>query len=72
MTDLVDYFDPVTEEQRERARYTVCANAAGYTPEEQLQDATTLMKMLGIFPGQEDEQTSLSVPQHPNNGMKKG
>lgn len=49
MTDLCEYHDPPTAEQRERARRVVAGNAVDVA------DATDLMMMLGLLPGQEME-----------------
>ena len=44
LTDQVDYFDELTEDQMARARLTVCANSANAA------EATEMMMMLGIHP----------------------
>jgi len=48
LTSPVDDFDPVTEEQRHKARLLVCTKAIDAT------EAAEVMKMLGIYPGQEE------------------
>ena len=50
LTDQVDFFDELTDDQKARARRTVCANAVGYTTAEMADDAAELMLMLGIHP----------------------
>ena len=59
LTDAVEYFDPLSQEQKEKARLTVCGLA------ENAEDATELMKMLGIHPSQDDEDNlapTTSIP----------
>jgi len=50
LTDEIEYFDPLNEDQKARARYTVAANAIDAT------DAVELMMALGIHPTQKDEE----------------
>jgi hypothetical protein len=52
LTDAVEYFDPLSQDQKEKARMTVCHFAENAT------DATELMMALGIHPSQDDD----SVP----------
>ena len=49
LTDAVEYFDPLSEEQKSRARMTVCNMAENVT------DATNLMFALGIHPSQNED-----------------
>jgi hypothetical protein len=49
LTDAVEYFDPLSQDQKEKARMTVCHFAENTT------DATELMMALGIHPSQNDE-----------------
>lgn len=49
LTDAVEYFDPLSQEQKEKARMTVCHFATD------AEDAANLMLALGIHPTQEDE-----------------
>ena len=59
LTDAVEYFDPLSEEQKDKARLTVCHFA------ENANDAAELMMALGIHPNQSDEPvlaTALSLP----------
>lgn len=49
LTDVVEYFDPLSQDQKSKARMTVCHFA------ENSQDATDLMLALGIHPSQDDE-----------------
>lgn len=55
LTDVVEYFDPLSEDQKSRARMTVCHFA------ENVEDATELMFALGIHPSQTDEPTGLGT-----------
>lgn len=50
LTDAVEYFDPLSEDQKDKARITVCHFA------EDVEDARNLMLALGIHPSQDDEQ----------------
>ena len=50
LTDEIEYFDPLNESQKERARRTVAANAIDAT------DAANLMMALGIHPSQKDDE----------------
>jgi len=47
--------EPPSTETLQAAARLVCANARGATREEQVADASELMAMLGLMPGQEDE-----------------
>lgn len=47
----------LSDEQRTAARRIVAGNAVD------AQDATALMLMLGIYPGQESEEFNLTLPQ---------
>jgi hypothetical protein len=49
LTDVVEYFDPLSEEQKAKARVTVCHFAENTT------DATELMLALGIHPSQNED-----------------
>lgn len=55
MTDQVEFFTPPSQDQRTAAARLICANATGDTHEEQVADARDLCAMLGLLPGQEDE-----------------
>lgn len=55
LTDAVEYFDPLSQEQKEKARMTVCHFAADS------QDAADLMSALGIHPDQDDESSPSGV-----------
>ncbi len=48
-TDLVAHFDDLTSDQAEKARRVICGHE-----DINAEDATTIMKMLGIFPGEEE------------------
>lgn len=61
MTDLCEYHDPPTAEQIMRARRVVAGNA------DDAADAAELMKMLGLFPGQEREYSPITAPPMPIN-----
>lgn len=54
LIDECEYVPP-TESERVAAAKIVCACACGETLGEQVADARTLMSMLGLMPGQEDE-----------------
>lgn len=56
LTDQVEHFDPLSFDQVQKARLTVCANAIDSI------DATELMMMLGIHPSQPQDDTVLSMP----------
>jgi hypothetical protein len=66
MTDLVDYFDELTTDQRARARLIVCANAIGDGPEAMVTDALEMMRMLGIAPDSPPEDYLLAPAPLPN------
>ena len=53
-TAVCDNAEEPSEEAKVAARKTVCANATS------AEDAMTLLKMLGLFPGQEAEGFTLS------------
>lgn len=61
MTDLCEYHDPPTAEQTMKARRVVAGNATDAA------DAAELMKMLGLFPGQEREYEPITAPPVPIN-----
>jgi hypothetical protein len=52
LTDEVEFFDPPTTEQVDKARLIVAANGAD------AEEAAELMKMLGLYPGQENEYSA--------------
>lgn len=47
-TNQVEGFDPITDAQQHLARLQICAHTSDAA------EATELMRMLGIFPGEED------------------
>jgi hypothetical protein len=49
LTDAVEYFDPLSEDQKSKARLTVCGLA------NDAEDAKELMLALGIHPSQDDD-----------------
>jgi hypothetical protein len=49
LTDAVEYFDPLSESQKSKARLTVC----GFS--DNAEDARQLMLALGIHPSQDDD-----------------
>jgi hypothetical protein len=49
MTDLCEYYDPLTDEQIRLARRLVAGNA------DSVEDAVDLMMMLGIHPSQDGQ-----------------
>lgn len=55
LTDAVEYFDPLSQEQKDKARMTVCQFA------KDTQDAIDLMLALGIHPSQDDESSPIGV-----------
>lgn len=55
LTDAVEYFDPLSQEQKDKARITVCHFA------DNAKDAADLMLMLGIHPSQDDEVYPVGV-----------
>lgn len=55
LTDQIEYFDVLTDDQKEAMRRLICANAKGGSLPEQVVDAEQMMRMLGVFPGQQDE-----------------
>lgn len=63
-TNQVEGFDPVTDNQRQLARLQCCAHASNH------QEASELMKMLGIFPGEEDEGLLTKPDTDFNRGVK--
>lgn len=50
LTDSLEGFNPTNEEQKEKARVTVCHHS------KDAEEAAITMKMLGIYPGQHDEE----------------
>lgn len=68
LTDEVEFFDPLSEEQKEAMRRLIGANAVGDNLPEQAADALTLMMMLGVHPSQidEDEEYLTAMPQEMN------
>lgn len=56
LTDEVEFFDPLSEEQKDAMRKLICAHADGDDISEQAADALMLMMMLGVFPGQDEEE----------------
>lgn len=64
LTDEIEYFDPLNDSQKERARRTVAANAID------AHDAAQLMMALGIHPSQKDDIDAprLAVPTLPSGG----
>lgn len=58
LIETVDHFDPLTDEQRHAAALVVCGNAVD------ADEAHTFMAMLGLLPGQEDEDRAIGLA-HP-------
>lgn len=56
LIESCEVFTPFSDQQRTAAAMIVCGNAQGNTHEEQVAWATDLMGMLGLLPGQEDEE----------------
>ena len=56
LTDQVEYFTPLNEDQRAKARRTVCGFA------ESAEDAAELMRALGIHPSQDGEDGPILDP----------
>lgn len=59
LTDAVEYFDPLSQDQKSKARLTVCHFA------ENTEDAVNLMLALGIHPSQDEESVmapNVSMP----------
>jgi hypothetical protein len=56
LIESCEVFTPLGEQQKKAAAAIVCANAEGKTHEEQVAWATDIMGMLGLLPGQEDEE----------------
>ena len=56
LTDQVEYFTPLSEDQRSKARRTVCGFAENAT------DAAELMLALGIHPSQDGEESPILAP----------
>ena len=50
LTDVVEYFDPLSQDQKSKARITVCHFAENST------DARDLMLALGIHPSQNEDE----------------
>lgn len=48
LTDAVEYFDPLSQDQKDKARLTVCHFA------KDAEDAKELMLALGIHPSQDE------------------
>lgn len=55
MTDLVEDFDPLTDDQIVAMQRIIAGNAKGRSKKAQVSDATELMMMLGVHPTQADE-----------------
>jgi hypothetical protein len=68
LTDAVEYFDPPTEDQRAKARLTVCGLA------KDADDARELMLVLGIHPSQDEDPVpqcrSFTQLTSPNGGIR--
>lgn len=58
----VEDCDPIPEDIQSAARRIICANSVGETLDEQVADAQNLMRMLGIFPGEEAEDYPITDP----------
>ena len=56
LTDQVEYFTPLSDDQREKARRTVCGMAENAT------DAAELLKILGLHPSQDGEEGPILAP----------
>jgi len=56
LTDQVEYFTPINDEQRDKARRTVCGFAKDAS------DAAELMLALGIHPSQDGEEAPVLSP----------
>lgn len=44
--------EPLSEQMRKKAQLVICGNAKGRSAKARREDAETLMKMLGVHPGQ--------------------
>jgi hypothetical protein len=68
-SQIGDVDDP-GEEIKRKARTIVAANARGRSRKAQAADATTLMEMLGVYPGQDFDPTApTTVPRHPQEAL---
>lgn len=67
MTDQVEDFDPLTGDQMGAVRILIAANAKGRSKKAQVEDAVELMKMLGVYPSQENDWRYLVAPNAPVN-----
>lgn len=56
LTDEVEYFDPLTEDQKAKARRTIAGNAID------VDDAIEIMMMLGVHFSQEGELEGRTEP----------
>jgi hypothetical protein len=56
LIESCEVFTPFNEQQKKAASMIVCGNAQGETHEEQVAWAEDMMGMLGLLPGQEDEE----------------
>lgn len=58
--------DDPGEDIKRRAREVIAGNAKGRSKKSQVEDATLLMQMLGVYPGQDFDPTAPTiVPQSP-------
>ena len=65
-SQIGDVDDP-GEEIKRKAREIIAGNARGRSKKAQVADATLLMQMLGVYPGQDFDPTENPiVPQSPN------
>lgn len=60
MTDLVENFDPLTDNQIVAMQRVIAGNAKGRSRKAQVQDATELMMMLGVHPSQAEDWSDMS------------
>lgn len=65
-SQIGDVDDP-GEEIKRKARAIIAGNAKGRSKKAQVEDASLLMQMLGVYPGQDFDPTDNPiVPQSPN------
>lgn len=60
MTDLVEDFDPLTDDQIAAMQRVIAGNAKGRSKKARVEDATELMLMLGVHPTQSEEWKFIS------------
>lgn len=70
MTDLVEDFDPLSDQQITAMQRVIAGNAKGRSKKAQVADAEQLMLMLGVHPSQAEEWKFITQMSTTVNQMK--